>query len=291
MIVISLTDCPPKVRGDLSKWLMEINTGVFVGNASARVRDQLWDRVCQGLKTGRATMVFSASGEQKMEFRVHNTSWVPADYDGLTLIRRPLPAVSGSRPLPENFSHAAQRLLAKKHAAAKARRVEGEDYVAIDLETTGLSQAKDEIIELAAVRVHDGTIAEEFSCLLKSEKPIPMEIISLTGITEEMKERAGCLPKDGLSAFAEFVGQARLVSHNAAFDMGFLRAAFKRCGLMPLTNRCTDTLSLARRKLDDVENYKLMTVALFFGLEVTEGHRALPDCRLTSQVYEKLKQL
>lgn len=53
MIVIMVSDCPPKIRGDLSKWLCEINTGVFVGNVSSRVRDEIWDRVCNNIKMDR----------------------------------------------------------------------------------------------------------------------------------------------------------------------------------------------------------------------------------------------
>ncbi len=83
MIVVSLTNCPPRLRGDLTKWLMEINAGVYVGNVSARVRDELWDRICENVRDGRATMVFSAMNEQGMDFRVHNTTWIPIDYDGL----------------------------------------------------------------------------------------------------------------------------------------------------------------------------------------------------------------
>jgi CRISPR-associated endoribonuclease Cas2 subtype I-E len=64
-----------RLRGDLSKWLQEINTGVYVGNVNSRVRDAIWNRVCENLKTGRATMVFSTNNEQKMDFRVHNTLW------------------------------------------------------------------------------------------------------------------------------------------------------------------------------------------------------------------------
>ena len=70
-----MTNCPPRLRGDLSKWLCEINTGVYVGNVSSRVRDAVWDRVCQNLKNGQATLVYTAAGEQRMEFRTHNTSW------------------------------------------------------------------------------------------------------------------------------------------------------------------------------------------------------------------------
>ena len=98
-----MTDCPPRLRGDLSKWLQEVNTGVYVGNVSARVRDALWERVCENLKNGRATMVFSANNEQRMDFRVHNTSWKPVDYEGIQLIRRPLPSsVAENAGLPKS---------------------------------------------------------------------------------------------------------------------------------------------------------------------------------------------
>ena len=86
MIVLTLMDCPPALRGDLTKWLQEVNTGVYVGQVSARVRDGIWERVCENAKSGRATMVFSANNEQRMDFRVHNTSWEPIDFDGLKLI-------------------------------------------------------------------------------------------------------------------------------------------------------------------------------------------------------------
>lgn len=97
MIVIMLSDCPPKVRGDISKWLCEINTGVFVGNVSSRVREEVWQRICENIKSGQATMVFSAPGEQKMDFRVHNTTWEPVDLDGIKLMRRPLPSARASK--------------------------------------------------------------------------------------------------------------------------------------------------------------------------------------------------
>ena len=86
MIVVSLTNCPPKLRGDLTKWLIEINAGVYVGRVSARVRDELWQRICENVKEGRATMVFSANNEQGMDFYVHNTTWKPVEFDGITLM-------------------------------------------------------------------------------------------------------------------------------------------------------------------------------------------------------------
>ena len=90
IVVVAITNCPPKLRGDLSKWLFEVNTGVYTGNLSSRVRDAVWDRICQNIGSGSATMVFSAGNEQNLDFRVCNSSWTPVDYDGIKLMRRPL---------------------------------------------------------------------------------------------------------------------------------------------------------------------------------------------------------
>ena len=123
MIVLAMTDCPPRLRGDISKWLCEINTGVYVGNVSARVREELWSRVCKNLKNGRATLVYSSNGEQKMEFRVHNTSWTPVDFDGITLMRRPLPqAAEPAEELKPGFSKAAKRQMAQRRSAASQQK-------------------------------------------------------------------------------------------------------------------------------------------------------------------------
>lgn len=115
MIVITLTDCPPSLRGDLSKWLIEINTGVFVGKASARVRDNLWKRVKENVKNGRATMVYSTNNEQRMDFRIHNSQNQIIDFDGLKLVMKP--SVSRTKQLAEKrrgFSKAAQRRMGQK---------------------------------------------------------------------------------------------------------------------------------------------------------------------------------
>jgi len=92
MVVLTLSNCSASLRGDISKWLVEINTGVFVGRVSARVRDNLWERVCDSIKQGSATMVYSAANEQRMDFRVHNNQWEPIDFDGIKLVLRPSPA-------------------------------------------------------------------------------------------------------------------------------------------------------------------------------------------------------
>lgn len=89
MVVIILTACPAGLRGDLSRWLMEVAPGVFVGKVSARVREKLWTRVLSLVSGGRAIMVHAAANEQGLEFKVHQPDWRPADCDGVELIKRP----------------------------------------------------------------------------------------------------------------------------------------------------------------------------------------------------------
>lgn len=91
MVVIVLAACPEGLRGDLSKWLLEISAGVFVGHVTTRVRELLWERVIELAKDGRAIMVHTSRGEQRLAFRVHRNQWQPVDLDGVTLIRRPPP--------------------------------------------------------------------------------------------------------------------------------------------------------------------------------------------------------
>ena len=88
MVVMVLTACPPGARGDLTRWLLEIAPGVFVGRLSARVRERLWQRVCSFVKSGRAIMVYSARNEQHLEFEVFQPDWIPVDCEGLKLIKR-----------------------------------------------------------------------------------------------------------------------------------------------------------------------------------------------------------
>ncbi|AHI23416.1 type I-E CRISPR-associated endoribonuclease Cas2e [Corynebacterium vitaeruminis] len=89
MMVLVVTACPAGLRGDLTKWLMEISPGVFVGRPSARVRDAVWERTCDLVRDGRAILVHNAANEQGFDFKVHRNDWVPTDFDGIKLMIRP----------------------------------------------------------------------------------------------------------------------------------------------------------------------------------------------------------
>ena len=85
MVVITLTNCPTTVKGDLSKWLFEIHTGVYCGHINARVRENIWKRVCQHLQDGSATMIYTTNNEQHFDFKVYNSKWDVVDLDGIKL--------------------------------------------------------------------------------------------------------------------------------------------------------------------------------------------------------------
>lgn len=89
MTVVVVAACPIGLRGHLTRWLLEIAPGIFVGKISARVRDRVWDRVTDIVKTGRAIMVYSADNEQGLAFKVHAHEWIPVDHEGINLILRP----------------------------------------------------------------------------------------------------------------------------------------------------------------------------------------------------------
>lgn len=290
ILVVTLANCPPKLRGDLSKWLLEVNVGVYVGKANARIRDALWERICDNISDGRATMLFSANNEQGLDFRVHNTTWEPVDFEGIQLLRRPA-TVSEKDSIQLKKSKASTQQIVQKKTSARLRKIKQEGYVVIDVETTGLESEADEIIELAAVRVIEHQIADSFSTLVKIERKIPKEIVELTGITQNILERDGIALKDALDKFLSFVGDSPIVSHNLSFDRAFLNIACKKLGKEKVANKGKDTLGLARRLVDDVSNYKLKTLAEHFQISSSETHRALADCQITYQLFEKLNEL
>lgn len=291
MVVLTLTNCPPALRGDLSKWLQEINTGVYVGQVSARVRDALWERVIAHTGTGRATMVFNTNNEQHMDFLVHNTSWEPIDFDGLKLILRPSPARLSATSKPRTgFSKASKALMARMSSIRRAS-VKVEDTVAVDVETTGLDADMCEIIEIGAVKTQQGRISGQFNMLIKPHEPLPAGIIALTGITEAMLSKDGQSLYEAMAGFLSFVGEMPVVSHNARFDFAFLRSACTQCGFAPFSNPCIDTLALARRLVTEVDNYKLQTLLAHFDIKMTEAHRSIVDCMAVLALYNKLIEI
>lgn len=290
MIVICVTNCPPGLRGDLSKWLSEVNMGVYIGKLSAKVRDELWDRICDSIKSGQATMVYSTNNEQGYAFLTHNTTWVATDYEGITLMKKPLVLNSdaaNSNILKQGFSKASK--YGRKEAFSKSRMSSG--YVVLDVETTGVDYDNDRIIEVGLLRINGNAIAAQFQCFVQCGKNIPEAVTKLTGITNEMIERQGIKEETAFEKIQEFVGNDLVVGYNVQFDMNFIQRMGERVGKNMTIKKTRDVLQLVRRKIDDLENYQLKTVAVYFSLDTSNMHRALTDCELTYRIYSELNKL
>ena len=291
MLVITLEKCPLALRGDLTKWLQEISLGVYVGQVSARVRDKLWERVCEESKSGRATMVYSAHNEQHLSFKVHNTTWEPVDFDGLKLIMRP--SAARTRKLSKKrtgWSDASQRTARQKRGAGRCI-AEPAEYTVIDIETTGLDPSKDEIIELAALKVVDGCETERFQQFVAIEGELRPSISDLTGLTSDVLTCEGKRLDEVLDAFLSFVGTSLVVSHNAEFDCAFIQAACEKCDFDDFDNESMDTLALAREKIPNATSYRLEALAKLLHLDNEKSHRAQPDCVTDRQLFLKLIEM
>ncbi|MFD8494831.1 type I-E CRISPR-associated endoribonuclease Cas2e [Amycolatopsis sp. NPDC059657] len=109
MTVIVVTACPVGLRGHLTRWLLEISPGVFVGSVTARVRELMWQRVIDMAKTGRAIMVYNADNEQGLEFEVHRHDWIPVDFEGIQLMLRPAENNANDDGHKKGWSNAGRR--------------------------------------------------------------------------------------------------------------------------------------------------------------------------------------
>lgn len=162
-------------------------------------------------------------------------------------------------------------------------------YVAIDIETTGLSPFDDEIIEIGAVLIDNGIVVDSLETLINPGVPIPPKISQLTGITTLMVASAPS-PEVALGDFVDFIGNYPLVGHNVNFDVNFLYDKAYLYLHHAIKNDFVDTLRLARRAVHGLPDHKLGTLLNYHNIEAKHAHRALDDAENTAMLYEQLKQ-
>ena len=163
-------------------------------------------------------------------------------------------------------------------------------YVVFDLETTGLSPFKDEIIEIGAVKVDkEGQIVDTFTTLVKPARPVSEFIRNLTGISNEMLADAPSI-YTALPRFNDFVGDATVIGHNVTFDIAFVQQKAKIYQDIKFLNPYIDTLTLTRKVYPGLKSYKLQDLIKEYNLKTYAAHRALADVVATQQLYELLKK-
>ena len=154
------------------------------------------------------------------------------------------------------------------------------ELVVIDTETTGTDPKMSDLVEVAAVKIKGTKIVDRWSTFVNPGRPIVGN--QMHGITDKDVKGAPS-PKEAADKLLDFVGDGLIVGHNVGFDLGFIEEA-KGDGFRFQPGSYLDTLVIAREGYPGAESYKLPDLARFFGVELTQSHRALPDAEATANL-------
>lgn len=159
-------------------------------------------------------------------------------------------------------------------------------YIAFDVETTGLNPLEDEILEIGALKVREGRVAERFMEFIRPTLSVPPAITALTGITDEMI--AGARSRRQVVAdFLDFCGDDILIGHNVSFDYSFMKCSAVADGL-PFEKMGIDTLKIAQKVHRDLESKSLGSLCDYYHIENRSAHRAYHDALATAKLYQTL---
>jgi DNA polymerase-3 subunit epsilon len=161
------------------------------------------------------------------------------------------------------------------------------NFVAFDLETTGIQPETDAIVEIGAVKFIDGLPREPFSALVNPLRKIPADAIAVHGITDaEVADKPPV--RDHLAPLAEYCGDLPMVAHNARFDFKFLEAAVKREKTKAPSGILLDTHALSKKVFPGLLNYRLETLTKHFEFPNTVFHRAFEDAEYCGRIFLRI---
>lgn len=274
MVVLSLSNCPIGLRGDISKWLFEISAGVYVGNINKRVRDILWQHIKDKCHSGNATMVFSMNNEQKFDFKVHGNVWEPIDYDGIKLVLHPSPSRLKNIQTVNNlgFSNEAKRRSVKRFE--KSRNKYPIDYFVLDLEMQeNTSKINDDNIingkiDISIVKVVANEIIES----------VFVSLLNKSDIESRLKQ------------IGELLKDMPLVVYNENDSFNILQNLCVEYKTPVFLNRCIDTLALAKRLYKGLSSYDNDYLTLNFHIEneIQNNSNINAQCIFIHKLYMKL---
>ena len=154
-------------------------------------------------------------------------------------------------------------------------------FVAIDVETTGLSPIYNELIEVSALKYNGNKKIDTFSTFIKPKTEIPYNITRITGITNKMVENSPPV-EEVMGDLIEFIGNNPIVAHNARFDYNFIQNYSKNSFTK---NKVIDTVKIGKSMYPELSNHKLATIAKHIGIEDDGFHRAEFDCECCAKIY------
>ena len=173
----------------------------------------------------------------------------------------------------------------KKHAGIR--------YIIYDFETSGLNPYNDDIIEIGAIDNYGNT----FNVLLKTKKKLSNKITELTGITNELLEKEGLNPIDGVKLFYDYIcmfdnnfnNKLYLIAHNNdAFDKLFLKFTFGKYRFKLPSLHFIDSYRMAQLILPELNYFSLKSLSKYFNIHLEQDHRALSDCLMLKEVFNVL---
>ncbi len=166
-------------------------------------------------------------------------------------------------------------------------------FTVFDTETTGLDPRTNRVVEIGGIRFDTKGISARFNVLMNPDTFMPSEVTRINGITDAMlagQPKAASVIPD----FLRFIGDSVLIAHNAPFDVSFINEELLRLGLSPLRNKILDTRIFAKDIFAGLPNYKLQDLALRFGIEALNAHRAEDDARVCRDLFlvcfDKMKE-
>ncbi len=271
--------------------MQEIATGVYVGNFNVKIREELWKRVLDSVGVGEATLSYSTRNEIGYEFKTHNTSTVVLDCEGIPLVMKKIKEDKVEEK-KLGFSNVSKMHKSKKFQGkdkkTKNKKIESKTILFLDIETNGLSEIDNDIIEIGALKINGNEI-KTFQSLIKNDEKMPIEIIKLTGITDE-DLKSGDNLKNVLIKFLEFIDGTIIVGYNINFDIKFLNKKLEKEGLSSIHNKIYDLMDFVKKDNQFLEDYKLQTALLGYGIEKKIPHRALEDAKLCYELSTKMNK-
>lgn len=293
--------------------MQEIDTGVYVGNLNSRIREKLWNRVIGCIGSGSATLSFVAQNEMGYDFCTINSARKVIYLDGIPLIFTPNCNKSDDE-LEFGFSKAYRLHKARTFGNKKLNKVvvcslehtvkDGDVYTAsdfeilsdkkfviLDIETSGLNEVVDKIIEIGAIRVCDKQI-ESYQRLIKRDSlNLSPAITQLTGITDIELASRGVSPSSALDGLKQFIGHLPILGYNIVFDTRFINNELRSMNENLLDNREIDVMRFVKKEKMFLDSYTLDNVLKAYGISTSVPHRALGDAKLIARLALKVNKI
>ena len=228
--------------------------------------------------------MYTTNNELGYAFRSTREDREVVNYDGIPLLmhlEKPPSDIKHGFSDAAKFHHAKQARKGKETGMTRT-------VVALDIETTGLNSATDEIISIGAVKSTKGRGLERFYRIVRTSKQIPPKIVKLTGLNQRKVNQEGISLEAALTDFKDFIGHAIVVGYNVAFDWEFIERGYDKIGQDRLGNRIIDLLKVVRQKEVFLDNFRFETVLKYYQIENQDQHNSLADAEASIKLMTKL---